>query len=48
MESLITDIYITSFGAHETRDYRRYLSDQDSLKPAVLYGTLLSLFHDAV
>jgi hypothetical protein len=48
MESLITDIYITSFGAHERRDYRTYFSDQDSLKPVVSYGTLLSLFHDVV
>ena len=47
-ESLITDTYITSFGAHERRDYRISFFDQDSLKPAVLYGTLLSLFHDAV
>jgi hypothetical protein len=47
-ELLITDTYITSFGAHERRDYRICFSDQDSLKPAVLYRTLLSLFHDAV
>jgi hypothetical protein len=48
MESLITDTYITSFGAHERRDYRTYFFDQDSLKPAVSYGTLLSLFYDTV
>jgi competence transcription factor ComK len=48
MESLITDTYITSFRAHERRDYKISFSDQDSLKPAVLYETLLSLFYDAV
>jgi hypothetical protein len=48
MESLITDIYITSFGVHERRDYKIFFFDQDLLKPAVLYETLLSLFHDVV
>jgi hypothetical protein len=35
-ESLITDIYITSFGVHERRDYKIFFFDQDLLKPAVL------------
>jgi hypothetical protein len=47
-ESLITDTYITSFGVHERRGYRICFINQDSLKPAVSYETLLSLFHDAV
>jgi hypothetical protein len=48
MESLIMDIYITSFGVYKRRDYKIFFFDQDLLKPAILYKTLLSLFHDVV
>jgi hypothetical protein len=44
MESLIIDTYIASFGVYKRRDYKIYFSNQELLRPAILYKTLLSLF----